>query len=138
VDIEARKGAQVAAVAVARKIACLCWQLLTKEEDYAFARPSLMRVKIRRAELDAGAPRRSTRHGGRATKAGDEEQAAEQEMVDRAEAAYRRLVADWQSTGAKGAGATRARIFWALYGASSAAGISHRACALARWSPAPA
>jgi transposase len=107
--VRARKGAQVAAVAVARKIACLCWQLLTKEEDYAFARPSLMRAKIRRAELDAGAPRRSTRHGGRATKAGDEERAAEREMVERAETAYRRLVADWQSTGAKGAGATRGR-----------------------------
>jgi hypothetical protein len=33
--IPTRKGSQVAAVAVARKLACLAWQLLTKEEDYA-------------------------------------------------------------------------------------------------------
>lgn len=107
--VRARKGAQVAAVAVARKIACLCWQLLTKEEDYAFARPSLMRAKIRRAELDAGAPPRSTRHGGRAVKASTEERAAERELIERAETAYRRLVADWKASGAKGAGATRGR-----------------------------
>jgi transposase len=107
--IRVRKGSQVAAVAVARKIACLCWQLLTKEEDYAYARPSLLRAKIRRAELDAGAPPRSTRHGGRPVKAGAKERAAERELVERAEAAYRRLVADWKATGAKGAGATTGR-----------------------------
>lgn len=107
--IRARKGSQVAAVAVARKIACLCWQLLTKEEDYAFARPSLMRAKIRRAELDAGAPHRSKRHGGPAVSASAKERAAERELVERSETAYRRLVADWQATGAKGAGATRGR-----------------------------
>lgn len=32
--VRARRGAQVAAVAVARKIACLAWQLLAKEEDW--------------------------------------------------------------------------------------------------------
>lgn len=91
--VRVRKGSQVAAVAVARKIACLCWQLLSKEEDYAFARPSLMRAKIRRAELDAEA----------------KERAAERELVERSEAAYRRLVADWKAARAKGAGATTGR-----------------------------
>lgn len=38
--IRARRGHQVAAVAVARKLACLAWQLLTKGEDYAFERPN--------------------------------------------------------------------------------------------------
>jgi transposase len=110
--LQSRKGSQVAAVAVARKIACLCWQLLTKEEDYAFARPSLMRAKIRRAELDAGAPPRSKRHGGQAVRASAKERAAERELVERAEVAYRRLVADWQASGENGAGATRQpRIF---------------------------
>jgi len=107
--VRVRKGAQVAAVAVARKIACLCWQLLTKEEDYAYARPSLMRAMIRRAELDAGAPPRPRRHGGKAVRASAKEKAAEREMVERAEAAYRRMVDDWRSSGAKGAGATRGR-----------------------------
>lgn len=62
--LRARKHSGVASVAVARKIACLCWQLLTKEEDYAYGRPSLVRAKLRRAELSAGAPHRSKRHGG--------------------------------------------------------------------------
>ena len=55
--VRARRGAQVAAVAVARKLVVL-WHLLTKDEDYAFARPSLTRQKTRRLELTAGASRR--------------------------------------------------------------------------------
>ena len=58
--VRARRGAQVAAVAVARKLVVLCWQLLSKDEDYAFARPSLTRQKTRRLELAAGASRRAT------------------------------------------------------------------------------
>jgi len=34
VRIRARRGHQIAAVAVARKLAVLCWHLLTKDEDY--------------------------------------------------------------------------------------------------------
>lgn len=45
--LAARKGSQVAAVAVARKLATIAWHMLTNEEDYAFARPSLVRKKIR-------------------------------------------------------------------------------------------
>lgn len=107
-----RKGSQVAAVAVARKLACLCWQLLTKDEDYAFARPSRVRAKLRRAELDAGAPPLPTRHGGRRISATAAERDAERELTERAEAAYQRLIADWKATGPakkKGAGATRGR-----------------------------
>ena len=58
--IRARKGTQVAAVAVARKIATIAWQMLTRGEDYAFQSPSLVRKKIRNAELKSGAPRLST------------------------------------------------------------------------------
>ena len=108
--IRARKGSQVAAVAVARKLACLAWQLLTKGEDYAFARPSLLRAKLRRVELDAGAPPRRTRHGGQRVSASAAERDAERELTERAEAAYRRLIADWKATGPvkkRGAGATR-------------------------------
>lgn len=53
----ARRGRHVATVAVARKLAVLAWHLLTRGEDYAFQRPSLVRRKIRRLELAAGAPR---------------------------------------------------------------------------------
>jgi hypothetical protein len=56
--VRARRGAQIAAVAVARKLVVLCWHLLTKDQDYAFARPSLTRQKTRRLELLAGAPSR--------------------------------------------------------------------------------
>jgi transposase len=107
--LRARKHSGVAAVAVARKIACLCWQLLTKEEDYAFGRPSLVRAKLRQAELRAGAAPLSTRHGGRRVSASPKEREAERELVERSEATYRRLVADWRSSGAKGAGVTRGR-----------------------------
>jgi len=107
--LRARKHAGVAAVAVARKIACLCWALLTKEEDYAYGRPSLVRAKLRRAELASGAPRLSNRHGGQRVSATPQEREAERELVERAEAAYRRLVADWHSSGAKGAGVTKGR-----------------------------
>jgi transposase len=117
--IRARKGSQVAAVAVARKLACLCWQLLTKGEDYAFARPSRVRAKLRRVELDAGSPPRRTRHAGQRVSASAAERDAERELTERAEAAYRRLIADWKATGPakkKGAGAThgpcRPRHMW--------------------------
>jgi hypothetical protein len=53
--IRARRGHQVAVVAAARKLACLHWCLLTREEDYAYAQPSLTRKKLHRLELSAGA-----------------------------------------------------------------------------------
>ena len=109
--IRARKGANVAAVAVARKLACLTWELLTKEEDYTFARPSRVRAKLRRAELGAGAPPLGRRHPGQRISATGAEREAERSVVQLAENAYRRLIADWQATGpsTRGAGATLGR-----------------------------
>jgi transposase len=109
--IKARRGAGIATVAVARKLVVLFWHLLTRDQDYAFGRPSLTRQKLRRLELLAGAePRRS---GGRPTasaaavrKAQNE---AELELARQAEIAYRRLLADWQQTPKKGADATPGR-----------------------------
>jgi hypothetical protein len=46
--IRARRGAQVAAGATARKLCVLFWHLLTREEDYAFARPMMTRQSGRR------------------------------------------------------------------------------------------
>jgi transposase len=85
------------------------WHLLTKEQDYAFARPTLTRRKLRRLELLAGAERR--RSGGRPKKGGPSLKAQEQgeiELARQAEVAYRRLVSDWQQS-VKGAGATPGR-----------------------------
>jgi transposase len=109
--VRARRGAQVAAVAVARKLVILCWHLLTKDEDYAFARPSLTRQKTRRLELTAGASRRPRRHDGATVSPTAAQRAAERELQTQAELAYRRLVDDWRSTASPkgGAGATPGR-----------------------------
>ncbi|WP_438503272.1 hypothetical protein [Bradyrhizobium campsiandrae] len=51
VRIRARRGHQIAAVAVARKLTVLCWHLLTKGEDYLWARPALVANKTRAMQL---------------------------------------------------------------------------------------
>ena len=56
--IKERRGFQVATVATARKMTVLCWHLVTKGEDYVFARPSLAAHKRRNLELAAGAESR--------------------------------------------------------------------------------
>jgi hypothetical protein len=53
--IRARRGHQVAAVAVARKLTMLCWHLLTKDPDYQWARPALVAHKIRAIASDQNA-----------------------------------------------------------------------------------
>jgi len=108
--VHARKGSQVAAVAVARKIATIAWRMLTNDEDYAFQSPSLVRKKIRNAELKAGAPRLPTRHTGTRQRVTPDERERDRELQQQAETGYRRLIADWQATGPKaGAGATPGR-----------------------------
>jgi transposase len=106
--VRARRGAQIALVATARKLCVLCWHLLTRGQDYAFGRPSLTRHKLRRLELIAGDPsHRGRRSGSGASK---REQAHERELSEQFERAYRRLVEDWQrAPNKKGAGATRGR-----------------------------
>ncbi len=105
--VRARRGAQVAAVAVARKLVVICWHLLSKEQDYAFARPSLTRQKTRRLELTAGAPRRPRRPGGPRLTPTPEQRASERELQQQAELAYKRLVQDWRSTAPGGREGTR-------------------------------
>jgi transposase len=102
--IRGRRGPQIAATATARKLVVLFWQLLSRGEDYAFARPAMTRNKIRKLELLAGAPPQKGRHGI----AGNKSQAvfdAERELSRQAEVAYRRLISDWQASGPPGAGA---------------------------------
>jgi len=105
--IRARRGAQIAIVAVARKIAILCWQLLTNQQDYAYQRPAHVARKLRAIELRAGADGQKGKplHPGFGTAA--DRRDAERALTEQAEHAYRRLVADWQATGPtkKGAGA---------------------------------
>ena len=64
--IRARRGHQIAAVAVARKLAVLCWHLLSKDADYQWARPALVANKIRAMQLQAGQPARKGNKRGAA------------------------------------------------------------------------
>jgi transposase len=114
----ARRGAQVAIVATARKLACLFWTLLVRGEDYAYGQPSLLNRKLRQLELQAGAAKRRDSNGVWGANAAVRR--AERELAEQAEAAYKRTVADWQRTQAQreasqraeqkeGAGATSGR-----------------------------
>jgi transposase len=95
--VRARRGMQVAVVATARKLAVLCWHLITKGEDYAFARPSLTAQKLRRLELRAGLPSKRGRKGKAAAYSLREVRARERALTEQAEHAYRQLVTDWQA-----------------------------------------
>lgn len=95
--IKDRRGFQVATVATARKMTVLCWHLITKGEDYAFARPSLVAHKRRSLELAAGA---QSQRGPVAGPSRDyhikQLRDAEKVLVEQEERAYEVLVAHWQ------------------------------------------
>lgn len=95
--IRARRGHQVAAVAVARKLAVLCWHLLTKDADYQWARPALVANKLRAMELQAGAPAKKGNKRG-AAYAYNVKQLRDREidLARHAEHAYERFVRHWQ------------------------------------------
>ncbi len=95
--IRARRGANVATVAVARKLAVLFWHMLTKEEEYAFGRPSLTVEKLRRIELTAGAPSIRGKRGGGRVYASAEQRRREQQVGVHAETAYRQFVSQRRS-----------------------------------------
>jgi transposase len=106
--VRAKRGAQIAAVATARKLAVLVWHLLTHEQDYAWARPSLTAQKLRALELHAGAPAHRGRRGAAHAYNLKDVRARERALSTQAEQAYTRLVARWQTRRPKtmGAGAT--------------------------------
>lgn len=93
--IKDRKGLNVAAVATARKIAELIWQLLTKDEPYRWARPAFVAMKMRKLELRAGAPRAHGAAGPGRDYWIKEIRHREMELVAQAEAAYAQMVDSW-------------------------------------------
>ncbi len=103
--VRARRGHSVAIVAAARKLACLFWCLLSREEDYAYQQPSLTKKKLRRLEITAGHERYTPQAAG-IWKARDAVREAERELARQAEAAYARTVRDWQAAQAAKAGAS--------------------------------
>ena len=89
----------------------LAWHLLAKQKNYAFARPGLMRRKVRSLELRTGAPRRKPdpTTPDPVWKTGERDR-LERQVAEHAEAAYQRMTRDWQATGPKrGVGATPGR-----------------------------
>ena len=83
--------------------------MLTRGEDYAFARPSLVREKIRRLELMVGAERRQGHRNPVRVFATSEQHRLEKQLAAQAELAYRRLMLDWKAQKKKGAGAAPGR-----------------------------
>lgn len=105
VRIRARRGHQIAAVAVARKLTVLCWHLLTKREDYLWARPALVAIKTRAMQLQAGHPQQKSSRRGPAY-AYNIKALRDREMLiaAQAEQSYERLVTQWKprpKTGAR-------------------------------------
>lgn len=93
-----KRGKPVAAVATARKLAVLIWHMLTKEQDYAWIRPSLLQFKLRALELKSGQP---SRRGGNVPGTARDYSLkpvrdAERQRVCEAEEDYRRFAAAWQ------------------------------------------
>ena len=97
--IKARRGSQIAVVATARKLTVLAWHLVTKDQDYAFARPSLVSRKRRKLELVAGAPSRRGNHRIAGAAYNDKQRRNEEKQIaEQAERAYEVFVAHWQPT----------------------------------------
>ena len=106
VRIQRRRGKQVAAVATARKIAILAWHLLTKDENYAWARPALLNAKLRKVELLAGQPTAKGRRPGRAHAYNNRAvRERERAWLEQTEQAYTRFVANWQTKPTRRTGA---------------------------------
>ena len=97
--VRARRGTQIAIVATARKLVCLCWTMIERGEDYAFARQSLTDKKLRALELRAGMPSSRGRKGNAAHYSLKEVRRRELDLAEQAEHAYRQQVADWQAKG---------------------------------------
>jgi len=105
--IRARRGHNLAVVAVARKLAVLFYCMLTREEDYAHQQPSLTARKLRMLEVKAGQPTLKGKPTGVfATR--ERMRQAEKQLAAQAKASYKRSVADWQaaSPSTKKAGAS--------------------------------
>ena len=88
-------------MATARKLAVLAWRLLTRGEDYAWARPALQARKQRSLELRAGLPPRHGQRGAAYDYNIKGVRERERRPAEGAEAAYRRLTGAWSQAGPK-------------------------------------
>jgi transposase len=98
VRIRSKRGHQVAAVALARKLTVLCWHLLTREKDYLWARPALVAKKAREMELRAGLPQKKGNRRGPAYAYNVKElRAQEADLARQAERTYEQFVGRWKT-----------------------------------------
>jgi transposase len=98
VRVRAKRGHQIAAVAVARKLTVLCWHLLTKDTDYRWIRPALVASKRRAMELKSGMPQKKGNQPGPAHAYNSKIlRDQEMEIARHAERAYEQFVAQWQT-----------------------------------------
>jgi hypothetical protein len=72
--------------------------MLGRGEDYAHQQPSLIKKKLRRVEITAGAPKYAKAAAG-IWHASDMVRDAERELAQQAEISYRRMVADQKAGG---------------------------------------
>jgi transposase len=112
--IRSRRGHGKAIVATARKLAVLCWCMLTRGQDYAHQQPSLTAQKLRRLELAAGAPVRKGKPSG-VWVTHQKLRHAEKQLAAQAQASYERTVRDWKAASPKkkeaGASVTAGRAY---------------------------
>jgi transposase len=96
--VRSRRGSKIATVAVARKLTCLTWQLLTKQQDYLYERPALTFRKLRKLELAISDERRANPGGirGPGTPDNPAQWAAERAHAQQIEADYHATVANWK------------------------------------------
>ena len=141
--VRARRGMQIAVVATARKLAVLCWHMITRGEDYAFARPSLTAKKLRALELKAGMP---SRRGQKGTASGYSLKGRPRPREGAGRTGRTRLCPDGRrlaSQGARDQDRGRGRRQWGATlkalrrGNSCAAGLSPRTCASLGGRPRP-
>ena len=78
--------------------------MITRGEDYAFARPSLTAKKLRALELKAGRPSRRGQKGTASGYSLKNVRARETALAEQAERAYTQMIADWQANAPAGKG----------------------------------
>ena len=94
----ASRGMQIAVVAAARKLTVLCWHLIIKGEDYAYAQPSWSRISVASSSCAPGCRRTAA---DRARPPGTRCRLSAPPNVTspaQAEMAYRVTIAAWQPT----------------------------------------
>ncbi|WP_209312167.1 hypothetical protein [Bradyrhizobium niftali] len=87
---------------MARKLTVLCWHLLTRGEDYLWARPALVANKTRAIQLQAGHPQqKGNRRGPAYTYNIKALRDREMSIATQAERSYERFMSQWKARRSK-------------------------------------